>query len=102
MVLEQRGTCECISVWELIMTGVCVCMCVCLGRQAGWPDACFLPGLPCKHSFKERVLGIEIHFSKKQQIKPSAHKTEIAQCDLFMRRKEPEQLLLSRVTKGPE
>ena len=84
------------------VTDTPVHMCVCLGRQAGWPDACFLPGLPCKHSFKERVLGIEIHFSKKQQIKPSAHKTEIAQCDLFMRRKEPEQLLLSRVTKGPE
>lgn len=78
------------------------CMCMCVGRQASWPDACFLAGLPCKHSFKERVLRTEIHFSKKQQIKPSARKTEIAQCGLFMRRKESEQLLLSRMTQGPE
>ena len=43
-----------------------MCVRVRVGRQAGWPDACFLAGLPCKHSFKERILRIEIHFSKKQ------------------------------------
>ena len=94
--------CVCARVRVHMCMHVCVCMCVCVGRQASWLDAFFLAGLPCKHSFKERVLRIEIHFSKKQRIKPSARKTEIAQCGLFMRRKESEQLLLSRMTQGPE